>query len=44
MHVEVTLETGESCTTQVSTNGDSPFLPGDSVHLYWNPSDELRFE
>ncbi len=44
MHVEVTLETGESCTAQVSTNGDSPFLPGDSVHLYWNPSDELRFE
>jgi spermidine/putrescine transport system ATP-binding protein len=44
MHVEATLATGETCTAQVSTNGDSSFLPGDSVHLCWNPSDELRFD
>jgi ABC-type Fe3+/spermidine/putrescine transport system ATPase subunit len=44
MHVEARLATGETCTAQVSTNGGAPFLPGDSVHLCWNPSDELRFD
>jgi len=42
-HVEVGLESGETCTAQVSAECP-PYRTGDSVHLWWKEADELRFE
>jgi ABC-type Fe3+/spermidine/putrescine transport system ATPase subunit len=43
LHVETRLHTGESFTAQVSRL-EQPFQHGDQVHVWWNPSDELRFD
>ena len=43
IHIEARMTTGELCTAQVIANGDQPFLPGETVHLCWDPADELRF-
>ncbi len=39
-HVETRLPSGESMVAQVS-HLDEPFQPGESVHMWWSPSDEL---
>jgi ABC-type Fe3+/spermidine/putrescine transport system ATPase subunit len=41
-HVELSLESGEACTAQISADC-APFRTGESVHLWWNEDDELRF-
>jgi len=41
-HVEVRLESGESCTAQVPAGG-ACFQAGEAIHLGWNEADELRF-
>jgi ABC-type Fe3+/spermidine/putrescine transport system ATPase subunit len=42
VHVEARLESGESVTAQVAS-GAAVFSPGESVHVWWSPADELRF-
>jgi ABC-type Fe3+/spermidine/putrescine transport system ATPase subunit len=42
VHVEARLEGGEALVAQVPCDG-AAFAPGDPVHVWWNPSDELRF-
>jgi ABC-type Fe3+/spermidine/putrescine transport system ATPase subunit len=44
IHLQAILPTGETFTAQILANGDQPFRPGETVHLCWNPADELRFE
>lgn len=39
-HVEAHLATGGSCTAEVAPN-DGDYAPGDYVHVWWNPADEL---
>ena len=39
-HIETTTEQGTAFTAQVAFNED-PFAPGESVHVYWHPADEL---
>jgi ABC-type Fe3+/spermidine/putrescine transport system ATPase subunit len=39
-HIETTTEQGTAITAQVAFNED-PFAPGESVHVYWHPADEL---
>jgi ABC-type Fe3+/spermidine/putrescine transport system ATPase subunit len=41
-HVEAVLESGETCTAQVTADC-APFQMGEEIHLWWNESDELRF-
>jgi ABC-type Fe3+/spermidine/putrescine transport system ATPase subunit len=41
MHVEAKLEGGEAVIAEVPAS-DCSFSEGESVHLWWNPSDELR--
>jgi ABC-type Fe3+/spermidine/putrescine transport system ATPase subunit len=41
-HVETRLESGEFAAAEVSSGGQ-PFTPGDTVHLWWRPEDEMRF-
>lgn len=43
-HIEARLASGETCIAQVLANGEPPFRIGESVHVCWNPADELRFE
>ena len=43
VHVDTRLSDGEPAVVEISRLGDS-FSPGESVHLCWEPSDELRFE
>ena len=39
-HIETTTENGIAITAQVAFN-EEPFAPGESVHVYWHPADEL---
>ena len=42
VHVEAKLENGEIILAELSRlNGT--VAPGDQVHLWWEPTDELRF-
>jgi ABC-type Fe3+/spermidine/putrescine transport system ATPase subunit len=41
LHIETRLANGASCTAEVGQN-DHEFAPGDSVHVWWNPADELQ--
>lgn len=43
IHLEARLASGELCTAQVVANGGRPFLAGETVHLCWDPADELHF-
>lgn len=40
-HVEAHLSTGGSCTAEIAP-GDGDYAPGDCIHVWWNPADELR--
>src|SRR5258708_34712937 len=40
VHVEARLHTGESMVAEVSRLEES-FAPGEPVHLWWSPADEL---
>jgi ABC-type Fe3+/spermidine/putrescine transport system ATPase subunit len=42
VHVEMRLESGESCTVQMPHDA-AAFRSGESVHVSWSESDELRF-
>jgi ABC-type Fe3+/spermidine/putrescine transport system ATPase subunit len=42
IHVETRLAAGGSAVAEVSRL-NSRFAPGDAVHLWWDPSDELLF-
>ena len=42
-HVETRLANGASCTAEVAQSA-CDFSPGDSVHVWWNPADELRID
>jgi ABC-type Fe3+/spermidine/putrescine transport system ATPase subunit len=41
-HIETQLPGGETIVSEVPRTSDA-FAPGDSVHVWWNPADELRF-
>ena len=41
VHIESALPTGQKVVSEIPLS-DNSFRPGDSVHLSWNPSDELR--
>ena len=43
VHVEARCQTGETVVAEVSRLGE-PFAPGDPVHVWWQPADELTFE
>jgi ABC-type Fe3+/spermidine/putrescine transport system ATPase subunit len=43
VHVETRLSDGASAVVEISRLGET-FAPGESVHLSWEPADELRFE
>ena len=43
IHVEARLESGEAAIAEVSRL-DGGFHPGEAVHLWWQPADELTFE
>jgi len=40
-HIEVKLESGEAVVAQMGP-ADGAFQPGEAVHVWWNPEDELR--
>jgi ABC-type Fe3+/spermidine/putrescine transport system ATPase subunit len=42
-HVQTRLINGASCTAEVAQSA-CDFSPGDSVHIWWNPADELRID
>lgn len=42
VHVEARLATGASVVAEVPRHGDA-YRSGESVHVWWHPSDELRF-
>jgi len=42
IHVEARLENGEMALAQIPGNGDS-YREGETVHVWWNSNDELRF-
>jgi ABC-type Fe3+/spermidine/putrescine transport system ATPase subunit len=43
VHVDTRLSDGEPAVVEISRLGET-FVPGESVHLWWEPADELRFE
>jgi ABC-type Fe3+/spermidine/putrescine transport system ATPase subunit len=43
VHVDTRLSGGEPAVVEISRLGEA-FAPGESVHLWWEPADELRFE
>jgi ABC-type Fe3+/spermidine/putrescine transport system ATPase subunit len=43
VHVETRLDDGQLAVAEVSRNAAS-FAPGERVHLWWQPADELSFE
>jgi ABC-type sulfate/molybdate transport systems ATPase subunit len=43
VHVDTRLSDGEPALVEISRLGEA-FAPGENVHLWWEPSDELRFE
>ena len=42
LHIETALKTGETVLAETS-RFEPGFAPGDSVYVWWQPSDELRF-
>ena len=42
VHVAARLEGGEALVAQIPPQGPA-VSPGDAVHVWWNPGDELRF-
>jgi ABC-type Fe3+/spermidine/putrescine transport system ATPase subunit len=42
IHVEAEIASGEALIAQVSRLGDR-YEPGEPVHVWWHPQDELRF-
>ena len=42
IHVEARLDNGEPVISEIARNGDE-FKPGEPVHIFWHPSDELNF-
>ncbi len=42
VHVVARLETGEEAVAEIA-RGNGTFRPGDTVHIWWNPADELSF-
>jgi ABC-type Fe3+/spermidine/putrescine transport system ATPase subunit len=42
MHVEARLESGDMVLAQVAASSDA-YREGETVHVWWNSSDELRF-
>jgi len=42
IHVLARLSTGEEAVAQVPREA-GPFQPGDAVHVWWHPADEMRF-
>jgi ABC-type Fe3+/spermidine/putrescine transport system ATPase subunit len=42
VHVDTRLSDGEPAVVEMSRLGET-FAPGESVHLWWEPADELRF-
>jgi ABC-type Fe3+/spermidine/putrescine transport system ATPase subunit len=43
VHVDTRLSDGEPAVVEISRLGEA-FAPGEAVHLWWEPADELRFE
>jgi spermidine/putrescine transport system ATP-binding protein len=43
VHVDTRLSDGAPAVVEISRLGEA-FTPGESVHLWWEPADELRFE
>src|SRR5271170_1208234 len=43
VHVDTRLSDGEPAVVEISRLGET-FAPGERVHLWWEPADELRFE
>ena len=43
VHVDTRLSDGEPAVVEISRLGEA-FAAGERVHLWWEPSDELRFE
>lgn len=43
VHVETRLEDGAPAVVEISRLGET-FAPGEQVHLWWEPGDELHFE
>jgi len=43
VHVEARCGSGETIVAEVSRLGET-FAPGDPVHIWWQPADELTFE
>jgi ABC-type Fe3+/spermidine/putrescine transport system ATPase subunit len=43
VHVDTRLSDGEPAVVEISRLGES-FAPGERVHLWWEPADELRFD
>jgi ABC-type Fe3+/spermidine/putrescine transport system ATPase subunit len=41
VHVEAKLASGETVLSEMSRL-EQPFQPGESVHVWWHPADELR--
>lgn len=41
VHIESRLSSGESVVSEASRSDDA-FQPGDSVHIWWRPCDEVR--
>jgi hypothetical protein len=42
-HVEALLNSGERVVAEVPRI-ENGFAPGDAVHAWWNPSEELRVQ
>jgi ABC-type Fe3+/spermidine/putrescine transport system ATPase subunit len=42
-HVQTRLSNGAACTAEIAQSA-CDFSPGDSVHIWWNPADELRID
>jgi len=42
VHVDTRLSDGEPAVVEISRLGET-FAPGEQVHLWWEPADELRF-
>jgi spermidine/putrescine transport system ATP-binding protein len=43
VHVDTRLSDGEPAVVEISRLGET-FAPGEAVHLWWEPADELHFE
>jgi ABC-type Fe3+/spermidine/putrescine transport system ATPase subunit len=43
VHVETRLSDGAPAVVEISRLGET-FAPGEQVHLWWQPADELRFD